>query len=549
MNIYKRPLNIFDIWNKLNARLITICAILLFLCLLNSILFTTKVSAESLIDISGEIHAAISEDLSSGMEQNVYYILDDSEKPHQLFFNNQAPKNLKTGDFVKVEGSLINDETWGRGILVSKMLILASAQKILTNVTGERRALVMVVNFLDAPAECNTAKATELMWTGARSVNGLFKESSFNTLNFISDTDQNGNPDAINITISENIGSQCNYQDWVAAADTAATNTGVDLSLYQHRIYFIPNSSNCNWGGIAGVGCKNFCRTLVRTCGSGTLAHELGHNLGLGHARTDINNDGEKDCEYCDTSGIMGYSPNSGEYRHFNAPHKEYLGWIPPERLATITENGQHSILANEADPNTLSFTPPSINQIIRTAIPGEEETYYYLSYRAQLGDYSGKLLDKHKRKIHIHRQSGRDLFSYFVATVGESEIWSDGNGVSIKLIEGYNTHAEIDLQVKEELICSISGLVQKNGKSIKKKKRKKMTVHAVNLDNQKKFKSRIKANGLYTINECDNGNYKIQIKTKKKRKKNKKKKKRVKTVTVNEQLLANGPTTYDIDL
>ncbi len=52
---------------------------------------------------------------------------------------------------------------------------------------------------------------------------------------------------------------------------------------------------DCDWNGIATIGCDRVsCGAWVNGYSGDLIGHELGHNTGLNHASTDINNDGVK---------------------------------------------------------------------------------------------------------------------------------------------------------------------------------------------------------------------------------------------------------------
>ena len=116
-------------------------------------------------------------------------------------------------------------------------------------------------------------------------------------------------------------------------ADTYLTNNlNVTPSLYQHRVYFMPQSVNgCAWSGKGQTACGTACKAWMRSSSATTVAHELGHNLNLMHAATDPNNDGIQDSEYEDYSCIMGAHPL---FRSHSGFHRMELGWLDDESTA-----------------------------------------------------------------------------------------------------------------------------------------------------------------------------------------------------------------------
>lgn len=470
------------------------------------------VQAQEQIEVSGEISAIIAEEFSVGYEQRSYSLIVGEHTVYQLFFNDEPPVELKTGDYAFIAGEFVQDATWGNGILVSEISVLPIAQSTIASGSA-RSALLIVVNFLDTSANCSTAAASNLMWNGGQNINGLFQESSFNTLTFPADTNGDSSPDVVAVTLSENMGSSCDYYAWALAADSKAEAAGFTLSDYQHRMYILPSNAPCGWAGLGNLGCGLYCRSWSLYCGTpDVLAHELGHNLGLNHAATDSDNNGASDCEYCDTSGIMGYG--GVKWRHFNAPHKADMGWIPAGRIQTATASGSYTVAVTELAPASASPRPPTDFQIIQTAIPGESSAYYSISYRGQHGNYSTELPAAYRNKLSIHRIYSSSTYSYLIGSIGTGESWSDGQ-VHINNVSTASTYATFTVTTagdsgSDGSGCSISGTVLKDGTP--PRNYRKLRVIVKNRNTNTRVRARVLADGSYAASGCDTGSSRIRV-------------------------------------
>jgi hypothetical protein len=177
------------------------------------------------------------------------------------------------------------------------------------------------------------------------------------------------------------------------------------------------------------VGCGNACQAWIKAyagqpCGySDAYAHEIGHNLGMWHASTDTNNDGTLDCEYCDTSGFMGYAiPN---LRTLNGPHKVQMGFASGPRLVDGSVGGVFTL-------SSLAQASAPFPQVLKfTANRGDP---YYLSFRTAIGyDSTMPSASTYINRINIHRWNGSGN-TRFVGALGDGQSFTDANsGLTIR--------------------------------------------------------------------------------------------------------------------
>jgi len=337
------------------------------------------------------------------------YLLEDEEthKTFTLHFGNKAPHHLRSGMKVTARGKSKGQELLlaadGNG---SQSITVNSAAAPI--VAGDQKTLVIMANLTDASVTCSPDSIRDVMFNGpTSSVDGLYREMSHGAVSF---TGQVAGPYALNYS-----GATCNYATWTDAADAAARAGGIDIDAYARKVYVMP--SVCPFSGVGEVG-SNPSRAWVFRCDfADTLAHELGHNLGMQHAAT-------PGASYGDSSDIMG--GGGRPLRQVNAPHKEQMGWIPPQELVALTNNGTYDIAPLELNP--LDTVIPLTLKIFK---PDTNE-YYYLSYRAPIGFDANPDTSYFHGRTSIHRwDSASD--TYLLALLADGERFVDSvNGITV---------------------------------------------------------------------------------------------------------------------
>lgn len=200
--------------------------------------------------------------------------------------------------------------------LVIHPLVATTAQPI--------RALTMILSVCNRYAATTPIEVQQTLSTSRSgwNVKDMIQICSFNKSSFSNQVV----PNVIQIPCdTKNAYPTCNVYDWANYADTYTNQMmRVPSQKYNTRIYVLPPESGCGFGGLGMIGpCGNDCRVWVNGKISNQVSvyfHELGHNLGLGHASYMSD-------QYGDFTDAMGYCCN---LRCFAAPNTYRLNWSIP---------------------------------------------------------------------------------------------------------------------------------------------------------------------------------------------------------------------------
>jgi M6 family metalloprotease-like protein len=260
---------------------------------------------------------------------------------------------------------------------------------------GERKVAVLMVNFQDSTGEPGTVAQAQAVFDGP--INDYFAEASYNRVYLTTDV--------FGWWTLPYDASRCFDPDLYLVSSEIkeeAARRGVDLRPYDHLVYVFSESFG-HWcsaaSGTVSPGSQgivwrvwNSDTGLAELAFDGTKGiedsiHELGHNLGLWHAN--LWDCGEQvvaeDCTvvaYGDFYDAMGSGPIGP---HFNAFHKERLGWIQPahgspQQILNVDTSGIYAISPLGSDGGVMAL------RIRRGAGAEGGVDYLYVEFRQALG-------------------------------------------------------------------------------------------------------------------------------------------------------------------
>jgi len=160
-------------------------------------------------------------------------------------------------------------------------LSTSGAPPVVRSSAGGRKALVLAVNFFDDRRQPLTfGQIHTSILDPAGPFSAYLARQSSGRLSLVAGP---GQPDEW-LTL-DGRGTPCDLNSWTARAEREARSSlGVDPDRYDHVMFVMP-AAPCRWSGVGEMPGRRTWFTTA-TLNPYVLAHELGHNLGLGHANS-----------------------------------------------------------------------------------------------------------------------------------------------------------------------------------------------------------------------------------------------------------------------
>jgi len=337
--------------------------------------------------LEGELEVIHVDFFDEGLSDTRYTLITQSGERIEIHPARGLKDLLESKTEVRIQGYQLDDDLIFDGLsTLGDSGFEGSGIEILSQpgdplVYGEQKTAVILANFRDSPQPALTPEQIQnVVFTNT---NNYYIENSYNQMSLVGD---------VFGWYSLPIDQTCAWDDGRDAAVNIA-DSDINFPAYNRIIIIAPFGPDCDWRGFATIGMEwnPFATTdgpiftSVSIVNSDfaddipVIAHELGHNFSIFHSRfldcgsVSIAPTGCISDEYGDLYDVMGGAFNKG---HYNAPHKEYIGWFAPSNIQTVTADGTYVIEPIETATEGLKALKIQRSQL----------DYLYIEYRQPIG-------------------------------------------------------------------------------------------------------------------------------------------------------------------
>lgn len=342
-------------------------------------------------DIEGTLHSRIADDFVNKTSTRYVTLRTSTNELFNLHFVEISP-SLPSGARVRVSGVQVDTEFVVEPKSGKEFQVLASneAQALVSPV---RKVAVILINFQnDTSQHLDPEQVRRLTYTNIEvaGVNSYYKEVSADALHIEGALRSDG--DIYGYYTVPYSSTECAFTDWGEAAEQAAITSGFVRNRYDHIIFSFPYAPSCFWAGMGSTGGIHPGEVYINGRNyyvTSTVAHELGHNLGLDHAGSmSCTDTSGQPASISDTCTVYEYGDPydamnndvSDIPRHFSNYNKTVLGFLPASASQTVVTSGDYTLLPVNATENGTKVLK------IAAQLDGTAVQYYYLEYRRPYG-------------------------------------------------------------------------------------------------------------------------------------------------------------------
>lgn len=342
--------------------------------------------------------------------------------------------NIRSGTPIRVRGTV--ESKHGVGVVnthgdihVREFEALSESVQQNNTAMNFRRLVMILVNLGKMNLECTASSMKDLLNGAHGWYDGIIGLTERNTGGVVTYSNDLFGDQVVDIYGPYDVpyDGTCTADVWANAALNAARVQGVDISAYQNRVFALPGAgeiySTCGWHGLGNVGCDT-CNAWVADCTTiEVFLHELGHNLGLPHAGSNWNQQGNL-VEYGDPTSVMGneWWVTTKDVTWYNLPEMDFLMGDAID-VVQVTESGDFKISAFDILPINVEHP-----QGMKVVHPDNGHLFYFSFHANETAYFAGEIV--------VHEFISQRETCYILRTMSVGDTFTDNlNRITVSAI------------------------------------------------------------------------------------------------------------------